>query len=110
MTTASLTAHTTHANRRSIFMMIGGMACFVINDALAKYVSQGMPAGQLIFLRGCMATVLVLLVAHMLGATNRLGGVLQPRVALRAVVDSCATVMYLLSLFHLPIGDVTAIN
>lgn len=110
MTTASLTALTTGANRRSVFMMIGGMACFVTNDALAKYVSQGMPAAQLIFLRGCMATVLVLLVAQMLGATNRLGGVLHPRVALRAVVDACATVMYLLSLFHLPIGDVTAIN
>lgn len=104
------TAPTTAANRRSIFMMIGGMACFVANDALAKYVSQGMPAAQLIFLRGCMATVLVLLVAQMLGATGRLGGVLQPRVALRAVVDACATVMYLLSLFHLPIANVTAIN
>lgn len=91
-------------------MMIGGMACFVANDALAKYVSQNLPAAQLIFLRGCMATLLVLLVAQMLGATGRLGGVLQPRVALRAAVDACATVMYLLSLFHLPIGNVTAIN
>ena len=104
------TARTTSANRRSILMMIGGMACFVANDAIAKYVSEGMPAAQLIFLRGCMATVLVLLVAQMLGATSRLGGVLQPRVALRALVDACATVMYLVSLFHLPIGDVTAIN
>ena len=110
MSTVSPSAPTSNANRRSIFMMVGAMACFVANDALAKYVSQSMPAAQLIFVRGCMATVLVLVVAQMLGATGRLGGVLQPRVALRAAVDSCATVLYLLSLFHIPIADVTAIN
>lgn len=112
MTPLSLHAPTTDAsaNRRSILMMIGAMGCFVANDALAKYVSQSMPSAQLIFLRGCMATGLVLLVAQGLGATGRLGGVLQPRVALRAAVDACATVVYLLSLFHLPIGNATAIN
>lgn len=91
-------------------MMVGAMGCFVVNDALSKYVSQGMPSAQLIFLRGCMATLLVLGVARVLGASGRLGGVLQPRVALRAAVDACATVLYLFSLFHLPLGTAAAIN
>lgn len=91
-------------------MMVGAMGCFVVNDALSKYVSQSMPSAQLIFLRGCMATSLVLMVVRWLGATNRLGGVVQLRVALRAAVDACATVLYLFSLFHLPLGTATAIN
>lgn len=95
---------------RSVLMMVGAMGCFVVNDAISKYVSQGMPSAQLIFLRGCMATSLVLLVVRALGATKRLGGVVQPRVAMRAAVDACATVLYLFSLFHLPLGTATAIN
>ncbi|VTU23437.1 hypothetical protein H4CHR_01189 [Variovorax sp. PBS-H4] len=49
-------------------MMIGAMCCFVCNDALVKYVSQTMPSAQLIFVRGVMASALVLLVARHLGA------------------------------------------
>lgn len=91
-------------------MMVGAMAGFVVNDALTKYLSQTLPSGQLIFMRGVMATLLVLGVAHFLGATRQLASVLQPRVALRAAVDACGSVMYLLSLFHLPLANATAIN
>ena len=95
---------------RAIVTMIGSMACFVLNDALVKHVSQFMPSSQLIFLRGLMASVLVLLVAHRFGALRQASAVLHPRVALRGAVDACATMMYLLSLFRLPIANATAIN
>ncbi len=98
------------ANGRAIATMIGAMGCFVFNDALVKHVSQSMPSAQLIFVRGLMATGLVLLVAHRLGALRQVRAVLQPRVALRGAVDACATMTYLLSLFHLPIANATAIN
>lgn len=98
------------ANRRGIWMMVGAMAGFVVNDAIVKFVSQSMPSAQLIFLRGVMASLLVLVLAFALGAHRQLRHVLQPRVAARAAVDACATVMYLLSLFHLPIANATAIN
>ncbi|MBP6895162.1 MAG: DMT family transporter [Gammaproteobacteria bacterium] len=100
----------TRRGRRAIGCMLGAMACFVVNDALSKFVSQGLPAGQLIFLRGLMATLLVLAVAVVLGEHRRLGALRHPRVLLRAGVDACATVMYLLSLFRLPLGNATAIN
>lgn len=97
-------------NRHAIYMMVGAMACFVVNDALVKLVSASLPAAQLVFLRGLMASALVLAVAFALGAQRRLAAVLQPRVALRAVVDAVGTFMYLLSLFHLPLANATAIN
>lgn len=90
--------------------MAASMACFVTNDALVKFASQTMPAAQLIFIRGLMATLLVLAVAHSLGATRRIGDVVRGKVAVRAIIDAMATMLYLSSLFHLPLGNATAIN
>jgi drug/metabolite transporter (DMT)-like permease len=104
------TGSASRAQGRAIAAMIAAMSCFVLNDALVKHVSQSMPSAQLIFLRGLMATALVLLVAQRLGALGQLRAVLHPRVALRGAVDACATVLYLLSLFRLPIANATAIN
>ena len=98
------------ANRRGIVCMSGAMAAFIVNDALVKYASQTMPAAQLIFVRGLMATLLVFAVAYTLGATTRLKDAAGGWVALRAIVDACATMLYLGSLFHLPIANATAIN
>lgn len=98
------------ANRRGILAMAASMACFVTNDALVKFASQTMPAAQLIFIRGVMATLLVLAVAQSLGATRRLGDVVRGKVAVRAIIDAMATMLYLSSLFNLPLGNATAIN
>lgn len=98
------------ANLRGIRLMVAAMACFIVNDALVKYVSQQLPAGQLIFLRGLVATALVVAVMR---ATRT---PLVPRqlasgwVGLRAFIDALATLTYLVSLFNLPIATATAIN
>ena len=98
------------ANRRGIVCMVAAMGCFVTNDALVKFASQSMPSAQLIFIRGCMSVLLVLAVTQALGATSRLREASRGWVAGRAVVDAIATMLYLSSLFHLPIGNATAIN
>lgn len=98
------------ANRRGVIAMGGGMASFVTNDALVKYVSESLPASQLIFLRGVFATLLLLAICQAMGATARMASLLERRVVLRALFDSFATVTYLTSLFHLPIANATAIN
>ena len=98
------------ANRRGIRLMVLAMACFIINDTLVKLASQSLPAGQIIFIRGLMATALVWM------AVRASGTRLDPRrlatgwVALRAALDALATLTYLVSLFHLPIANATAIN
>ena len=98
------------ANRRGIVCMVGAMGCFVTNDALVKFASQSMPSAQLIFIRGFMSVLLVLAVAHALGATPRMREATRGWVAGRALVDAIATMLYLGSLFHLPIANATAIN
>ncbi len=98
------------ANRRGIVCMVAAMGCFVTNDALVKFASQSMPSAQLIFIRGLMSVLLVLAVAHALGASSRMREATRGWVAGRALVDAIATMLYLGSLFHLPIGNATAIN
>lgn len=99
-----------HANRMGIFAMIGAMACFVVNDALIKYVSQSLPGAELVFVRGVIASTLVLLLAWRMGALPHLREVFRGWVALRASVDGVATTMFLLALFNLPISAATSIN
>jgi drug/metabolite transporter (DMT)-like permease len=99
-----------HANRIGILAMIGAMGCFIVNDSLVKYASETMPATQLIFVRGVMASVLVLAVAHLTGATRKIREIARGWVAVRAVVDALATMLFLASLFHLPLANATAIN
>ncbi len=90
--------------------MCVAMACFIVNDALVKYASQSMGTAQLIFVRGVMASVLVFAVARSMGVMRRIGETTRGWVAARAGVDALATFVYLVSLFHLPIANATAIN
>ncbi|MFN0183198.1 MAG: DMT family transporter, partial [Aquabacterium sp.] len=99
-----------HDNRRGIRLMVAAMACFIANDALVKYASQALPAGQLIFLRGLMAVALVLAVVRATGVVLPPLRQLRGWVALRSALDAAATLCYLVSLFHLPIANATAIN
>ncbi len=98
------------ANRRGVLAMMAGMASFVSNDALVKFASQSLPAFQLIFVRGIFATLLLFAIAAALGATAQLRSLADRKVVMRAGFDAFATIAYLTSLFHLPIGNATAIN
>jgi drug/metabolite transporter (DMT)-like permease len=89
--------------------MCAAMGCFVINDSLVKYASQSMNSAQLIFLRGVMASVLVLALVQASGAMRGIGEILRGWVAVRAWVDAIGTFIYLIALFHLPIVNATAI-
>jgi len=97
-------------NRRGIQLMIGAMACFIANDAIVKLVSESLSAGQLIFIRGAMATLLVIAFARATGAELRVPVAARRPVALRAGIDALATFLYLVSLFNMPIATATAIN
>lgn len=97
-------------NRRGVLAISAGMAAFVANDTLVKYVSETLAASQLILLRGIMASALLFVVAHAMGATRRLVDLFDRRVMARAGLDALATVSYLVALFHIPLANATAIN
>jgi drug/metabolite transporter (DMT)-like permease len=106
MNSAALAA----ANRRGILCMAGAMACFIVNDAFIKFVSQALPTAQMIFIRSVMVTLILFAAARASGAMVRARDAVDGRVMLRAAVDAMATLLYLAALVHLPIANATAIN
>lgn len=97
-------------NRRGILMMTAAMAFFIANDALVKLVSATLPTAQLIFVRGLLSTLLLAAVVAHSGVMRQWRSALTPSVPVRALFDSMATFTYLTALFHLPLGNATAIN
>ena len=97
-------------NRRGILTMTGAMVFFVVNDALVKWVSTDLPTPQLIFVRGVMTTALLLALAAWMGQLRLWRNALTRSVPTRALVDSLASFTYLTAMFHMPLGNATAIN
>lgn len=97
-------------NRRAILYMCWAMVLFVANDALVKSVSATLPLGQMVFLRGLMASALVLLLVLHLGLAKRWQEMLQPKVMLRTAIEGAGSMMYLSALTQLPLANATAIN
>ncbi|PUE62846.1 hypothetical protein B9Z45_01915 [Limnohabitans sp. 2KL-17] len=97
-------------NRRGILTMTGAMVFFVVNDALVKWVSTDLPTPQLIFVRGVMTTALLLALAAWMGQLSLWRSALTRSVPTRALVDSLASFTYLTAVFHMPLGNATAIN
>jgi drug/metabolite transporter (DMT)-like permease len=90
--------------------MILAMTCFIGNDALVKYVSESLPAGQLILMRGLMAFVLTLLVARALGVRVKAAELGHRWVMIRSTLEAVGSFFYLWALFNIPLPNATAIN
>ena len=105
---------TLHHNRRGVIAMSAGMVSFVLNDSLVKFVSHTLPAAQLIFLRGLLSVGVLLLLARLtdpqaLSREWRMH-MTQRWVLARSLLDGAASLVYLSALFHMPVGNATAIN
>lgn len=97
------------ANRAGILAMVAAMGFFVVNDTLVKVVSQSLPAAQLIFIRSAMASLLVLTAVLATGARSHIREIGRGWVLVRAGLDAVSTLLFLVSLFHLPIATATSI-
>ncbi len=95
--------------RRGIFFMLAAMAAFIFNDTCVKLASEDLPTGQIIFIRGLIATPLILLLAWQRGALARPSALLHWPVFWRTVGEMSATVLYLSALFNMPIANANAI-
>jgi len=95
---------------RGIVAVLVAMALFVLSDSVVKLAGERMPATEIMALRGVMA---VLLMGGVAGATVEIGRwhlIAQPRVVVRAVLEAAVAVLFLGSLPHLPLADITAIQ
>ena len=96
--------------RRGVTSMILGMASFVTNDMLTKLASATTPTGQLVSIRNITATLLIIVLIALTGQARRLRRVADRVILTRSSFDVVATILYLIALFHMQIGNITAIN
>jgi len=97
-------------NTIGAFLMMASMAAYTMNDALMKTLAGTVPLFQVIFLRGCLTTVAVAVIAWRMGAfSSRVSRRDSGAIALRVVGEVAGTYFFLTALYHMPLANVTAI-
>jgi len=96
-------------NSRGIVAMNAAMFSFISSDTLVKYVTQSLPLGEAIFLRGAIASLLVGVVVLATGSWRAWRSMFEVRMAARLVGEIGATLFYLVALVHMPIANVSAV-
>jgi drug/metabolite transporter (DMT)-like permease len=95
---------------RGIFAVLVAMALFVLSDSVIKLAGAMMPATEIMAVRGVMAVLLMGGIAAATVDWRRWHQVAQGRVVVRAVLEAIVAVLFLVSLPHLPLADITAIQ
>lgn len=96
-------------NSRGILAMNAAMLAFNLSDATTKLMTQELPLGETVFLRGLIATVVVAVVAIFDGSWREARRLVDGRIAIRLVGEIGGTVTYLIALVHLPLPSVTSV-
>ncbi|ASY69140.1 DMT family transporter [Sinorhizobium fredii] len=97
------------ANIRGIVFMTLAMAGFSCNDALVKSVTGAMNTGQIMFIRGLMTTLMILVLAYRFGALRPVRTVFRPVIMLRIAMEALASLTYISALGHIPLANASAI-
>ncbi len=96
-------------NLRAIIAVLIGSTAFVLNDAMVKLVSSELPSGEIIVLRGILATAMLVIGVAVMGAARPLRILLTPMMLLRLGSAAAATTFIVISLRHLPLATVNTV-
>jgi len=89
--------------------LMGAMAAFAVNDMVMKLTAQRYALGEVITVRGAIATVLVGSIMLAMGKITTLRHV-SPLVLGRTMFDGLAMVLFTTALIHMPLAELSAIN
>lgn len=96
-------------NLRGILAMLASAAGFVTNDAIVKVVTTELPTGEIIFIRGALATALMGIVTSMMGGWRSPSVLFRPAMMLRLLAAVTATLFVVASLRHLPLSTTNGV-
>ncbi len=96
-------------NLRGILAMLISATGFVTNDALVKMVTVELPTGQIIFVRGLVATSIMGLLVSISGSWRPVGVLATPAMAYRLFAAGLSTLFVIAALRHLPLSTTSAI-
>ena len=98
------------ANRRGMFALAGAMAVFAVNDMILKLTAQHYPLGEVITVRGLLATTFVGAFLVGFGHVFALRAAFSPIGLGRTALDGLAMVLFTTALIHMPLAELSAIN
>ena len=87
------------AVRGGLYMAVA-MAAFTANDTLVKLLGDDLPVSTLIFVRGGFACFLIMIAVAWSGSAAQLPQMFSGRVALRALLDTAATLLFISAADH----------
>ena len=96
-------------NMRGILAILASATGFVVNDALVKLATAELPTGEIIVIRGIMATAILAAATSLAGAWRPPKVFLQPAMLTRLVTSALSTLCIVAALRHLPLATTTAI-
>ena len=96
-------------NLRGILAVLVSSVAFVLNDVCVKLVSDELPSGEIIIVRGVLATAMLAAGVVAMGAVRPLALLFTPMMLLRLASAAGATVFIVLSLRYLPLATVITV-
>src|SRR5688572_25314852 len=98
------------SNLRGIAFMVISTAVFSTNDVLMKLATVGLPPYEVLFVRGVMASLLLLPVVLLTGNGRQLRHVFDGWVLLRNLFEFLAVLCFVVALANMPIADLSALG
>ncbi len=92
-------------NLRAIAAISACNLLFLVNDATMKLVSTELPLGEMLLLRGCLATLWIALILAFTGSVVDLRVLVNRAVFWRTFAEVASAYLYLVALFHIPIAN-----
>jgi drug/metabolite transporter (DMT)-like permease len=96
-------------NLRGILAMVAANLTFLLNDTQVKLAGDRLPIGEIVFLRGLFASILIGALVVWFGLHRYVHMLLHGTVVWRTIGEIAATLLFLAALLHMPIADITAI-
>jgi drug/metabolite transporter (DMT)-like permease len=94
-------------NTRGILALLLSQGLFVSSDSFVKLAGATMPATQIMALRGLMAVTLAAVVLVLTVDRSKWKLAAQPLVGVRAALEGTSAALFIISLPHLTLGDIT---
>jgi drug/metabolite transporter (DMT)-like permease len=96
-------------NLRGILAVLTASSAFVLNDAVVKLLAAELPPGEILVLRGVLATAMLALGVAAAGAMRPLSILLSPAMLLRLGAAGAATCLIVIALRDLPLATVNTV-
>ena len=108
MTTEETAPALAAGNLRGIAALSAGMLCLSISDVMVKLAGATLPVGEIMLLRGMLASLIICVICLSTGVLRNAGQMLQWQVSGRALANVAAGFCYLTALLNMPIADLSA--